>query len=412
MFTSTFLCSYIYVPVAEHRYETIRRERATKEVEENRNLNPSKPPPESLSRSVTSLNKINWAPEVAELRLICREILAVIQKGDAAPDTEGNKPRPWTPMMCAAAINDTDTMKRLLREGSDINCGNKSGTTPLMLAAQLNVVDSVAFLLQNGADLEQVDMHGFPAISYATSLPLPEELAESLSSYISDGDTAFERRLNAEKLLKLAARYGNKGLNSVLDENVMETGAAEKAEWVRYHSLLESHGLSRIETNWQLLNSIKNAGNRLNCAANETFQTDNIAESDSETESEIAEKEAYMAILEQKRIERERKAELESLRCPICTLQTPCPHFLNPNTLKKLIDGGYKPPPKVTIIRDGSILTKKQIAFLTERVLKESGLNDRKMDRTLDTLRAYQKRIAELVRSLSLILHNCTSVLW
>jgi hypothetical protein len=386
----------IYEPVAEHRYVTMRAEREAKNATDSAPVSPSKPAPKLLPRSVTSLNKIHWEPAVQELRLLSREMLAMVQSGSAAPDTEGTKPRPWTIMMCAAAINDTDTMKRLLREGCDVNCGNKSGTTALMVASQLNVVDSIAFLLQNGADLNQVDMHGHPAMAYATSLPLPAALSESFSSFMSDGDTEFAKRLNAAKLLKLAAGYGSKGLNSVLDNNVLETGPQEKAEWVRYHSLLETHGLSRIETNWQLQNSIKNASNRLGGVAGEVFQAGLPDDSESETESELADRDAYLALLETKRLAREHQEHLETLRCPICTLLTPCPHFLNPITLSKLIEGGYKPPPKVSIIRDGSILTKKQVAFLTERVLRESGLDDRKTDRTLTRLRDYQKRITQL----------------
>jgi len=55
-----------------------------------------------------------------------KDMVDLVQKGYTDPNGEAlSKPLPWTPLMCAVAINDFRTAKILIREGASINHPNK-----------------------------------------------------------------------------------------------------------------------------------------------------------------------------------------------------------------------------------------------------------------------------------------------
>jgi hypothetical protein len=52
--------------------------------------------------------------------------LTIYIQGYTDPNTEAlSKPLPWTPLMCAVAINDLRSTKLLVRQGGDPNHPNK-----------------------------------------------------------------------------------------------------------------------------------------------------------------------------------------------------------------------------------------------------------------------------------------------
>lgn len=68
--------------------------------------------------------------------------------------------RGYQPLHDAAAANDVDALRRLLRQGADLDCATRSGFTPLHLAAQEGATAACEALLAAGARVDPVNSYG------------------------------------------------------------------------------------------------------------------------------------------------------------------------------------------------------------------------------------------------------------
>lgn len=89
-----------------------------------------------------------------------------------------------TPLGTAIIKGDTETVKKFVEYGADVN-EKSNGMTPLMLAARYNRVDIIKFLLSKGANLKTTNEKGLTALKYAQISNAPEAEAvikEALNS--------------------------------------------------------------------------------------------------------------------------------------------------------------------------------------------------------------------------------------
>lgn len=71
-----------------------------------------------------------------------------------------------TPLCVAIMKGDTETVKKFIEYGADVN-EDSNGMTPLMVAARFNKVEIIALLISKGADVKAVNEKGFTALKYA-----------------------------------------------------------------------------------------------------------------------------------------------------------------------------------------------------------------------------------------------------
>jgi uncharacterized protein len=71
-----------------------------------------------------------------------------------------------TPLCMAIMKGDTETVKKFIEYGADVN-ELSNGLTPLMLAARFNKVEIISLLISKGADVKAKDEKGFTALKYA-----------------------------------------------------------------------------------------------------------------------------------------------------------------------------------------------------------------------------------------------------
>jgi len=67
----------------------------------------------------------------------------------------------------AAELGNKDYVKKLIKQGADINSVDANGNTALMNAAKSGNQDILNYLVEKGADLNMVDAHGRTALHYA-----------------------------------------------------------------------------------------------------------------------------------------------------------------------------------------------------------------------------------------------------
>lgn len=82
-----------------------------------------------------------------------------------------------TPLAVAIMKGDTDTVKKFIEYGADVD-EKSNGMTPLMVAARYNRVDIIALLLEKGANVKTVNEKGLTALKYAQASKAAE--AEAL----------------------------------------------------------------------------------------------------------------------------------------------------------------------------------------------------------------------------------------
>jgi ankyrin repeat protein len=94
----------------------------------------------------------------------CRPVLARygFGAGDYRPSAE-------VALFDAALAGRTDTVRKLLAEGADVNWRNAAGWTPLMIAAAEKHLDTVQVLLAAKADPNQRNAYGRTALMFASS---------------------------------------------------------------------------------------------------------------------------------------------------------------------------------------------------------------------------------------------------
>ncbi|KOS04939.1 ankyrin [Flavobacterium akiainvivens] len=71
-----------------------------------------------------------------------------------------------TPLAIAIMKGDTETVKKFIEYGADVN-EKSNGMTPLMVAARYNRVDIIKLLLDKGANLKAADEKGLTALKHA-----------------------------------------------------------------------------------------------------------------------------------------------------------------------------------------------------------------------------------------------------
>lgn len=89
-----------------------------------------------------------------------------------------------TPLAIAIMKGDTETVKKFIEYGANVN-EKSNDMTPLMIAARYNRVDIIKLLLENGASLKTVNEKGLTALKYAQI------------SNASDAEAAIKEALNA-----------------------------------------------------------------------------------------------------------------------------------------------------------------------------------------------------------------------
>lgn len=71
-----------------------------------------------------------------------------------------------TPLCVAIMKGDTESVKKFIEYGADVNEGS-NGMTPLMVAARFNKVEIINLLISKGARVDDKDEKGFTALKYA-----------------------------------------------------------------------------------------------------------------------------------------------------------------------------------------------------------------------------------------------------
>lgn len=347
--------------------------------------------------------------KIVALSEFLHEMVENIRKGTAAANTEAlAKPLPWTPLMCAVALNDVKQVKKLIRNGADVNHPNMQGTTSLMLACQLQNLDMLQELVELGANLDLTDNCGYTALAYASSFPTPSNMQKSEVDVITEGGSAGEMRRDASEMIKFIAKKGLaklKQLEKEAAENPLyATQAGENESKIndvisrhdlinqkRAIKLLERQGLSHVVTDKQMTHALSSTKWRLKKIRRE-------GEEDVESEEEKEEV-----------VEEEEEEKVVHLRCPICTLIPPCSHFMKETTLRKFLNKNLAAEEEENAAKEekaqqdvspadlarlgaaaGKLLKEKRKKAAADKVLKEVGIFDRSTDRSFTFSQKYR----------------------
>ncbi len=81
-----------------------------------------------------------------------------------------------SPFCMAIVKGDTETVKKLIELGSDVN-EKSNGMTPLMFAARYNRVDIIKLLVEKGANIKTKDSKGYNAMKFAKLSNAKEAIA-------------------------------------------------------------------------------------------------------------------------------------------------------------------------------------------------------------------------------------------
>lgn len=340
-----------------------------------------------------------------------KDMLVEMRKGVVNPNCESDaKPFSFTPLMCAVLLNDTRSVKLMIREGADPNYANRFGMTALMLGSQVGSLESVVEMLIMGGDITAVDNEGYTAYAYCNSLPVPSNVDRSSIGVITEGDVDGPKRMTSYELLKLSETYKSDALKDSLQQSINESTPDLVENHYRFLRLLEKYGLSRLETNHQLYDQTRTSQWRIDSSANQKLAVLQI-EDNGETSIEKHEREMYEAIMEKKRQEQDdmnlngkSKVDDDMVRCPICTLWVPCSHFMRASTVKKFYNKTSNTNGVVVANSDSESLQSSNsslVAFkgrsLTikdkrQDILNEAHIGDRKTDRSLTLVNVYRPR--------------------
>eukprot|EP01041_Mallomonas_annulata_P002165 gene2165-4214_t len=311
---------------------------------------------------------------VEELHTKLQFILDTLKEGNCTSDIEASKkPIPWTPLMCAVALNEVIIMRRIIREGADINYQNSLGTTPLMLAAQLNNIEALVELLVMNAHIDTIDHEGYTALAYASTLPLPAAMDKTFLHIMTDGKEEYTKRICAEDFLRMAIKNGTaKGIRELLEKNTADTSEEARQVHDAVSALMESRGLTVIDsdfrvkkdlktTSWRLLEESDDNDNNNNNdydSSIPSFSNDRIRRRNIETDSDSDSEVYNNSSREKGTVMPEESSDVYGivdvnvndvnsppvhvqiqpvLRCPKCTLPVPCTHFYTELRLKRYL---------------------------------------------------------------------------
>ena len=363
-------------------------------------------------------NNDKTAADVDDLLAKVREIVEHVRQGNAYPSQEApEKPLPWTPLMCACAVNDIRSIRLLCHEGADPNHCNRHGTTALMLAAQLNNVDAICELLHLGADKEVTDNEGFTALAYCSSLPLPVALSRSVINVMYNGDTEGKKRFCSEDVLKLAMQHSIDDVKIRVQENKVQTSDEALRRELLHRVLLERNGLSRVESMDDMLEQLTGMTWRVDVDTSEFSHadSDDLSGSLNGVFGAAEEDETFLADMYDNQAAVKKMAEqqeddsksIDAVRCPLCTLVVPCKHFFKVNSVTEFVEKKMSGKSDYFTQSKSSITgaSKRLVAFkkskmankvfedMASAVLAEAGLNDRHTDRNYE---AYVKRFGKV----------------
>ena len=101
------------------------------------------------------------------LALVAFSNVAIAETVETAPKFELVKAYiNTTPLGTAICKRDSETAKKLIEYGANIN-EKSNGMTPLMIAARYNNVEIIKILIEKGANLKTLDDKGLSALKYA-----------------------------------------------------------------------------------------------------------------------------------------------------------------------------------------------------------------------------------------------------
>lgn len=325
-----------------------------------------------------------------------------IRKGVMGPNTEAAaKPLPWTPLMCAVAINDVRKVKLMIRDGSDPNYRNRDGMTSVMLAAEIQCIEVLVEMLTMGADLNLADNQGYTALAYANALPLPSNMQQDGVAVLLGEDTDGPKKIDSAAILKMAQKCGVGDLRRRVEENAMEASRDSVIGHFQFMRLLEAAGMKRMETLRHIHEQVVTADWRIEASDDDKRRRDNF----SETSSEARERELY-----EKRLKVTNLDEDTSLRCPVCTLTLPCAHFFKVDILKAYLakqekengTTGSKFLDAIAAAQERMKGRKLKQASAQQAILDEAGIGDRRTDRSVTLMKKYRLKEMELDRQLLL----------
>lgn len=130
------------------------------------------------------------------------------------------KPSPETnEMLLQAAIDgDVEEVRRILREGAEIETRNTLGETALHLACRFNHKDIVLLLLKEGANIEARDNDEWTPLISALALAYYYPNAEVISKLLEEKADVNAQDNDGDTPLIIAARYGDADMvSSILD---------------------------------------------------------------------------------------------------------------------------------------------------------------------------------------------------
>lgn len=372
------------------------------------------------------------------LRSNLAEMLSLIRQGYTNPNIDiAAHPIAWTPMMCAVALNDSRSIKILYREGGDPNYPNKDGTTPVMLAAQLQHNQALIDLLSIGGDLQILDNMGFSPLAYSTSLPLPTIMDRSYADIMTNDDVGGPKILSSEDVIKAALlelpgidpskekerdrdrptgkiggstalQTATDRLKELLTKNEQEASPENVETQSKFLQLLHLYGLTPIREVANVDHQLKSAKWRMVDKPDESDDSKNRPDSshsqkveeDDFADDTFGDEARRKYEEEQERIRKEKEEHLKKmdpnvLRCPICTLTPPCPHFFKIDSLLSYIKKnasvqvvGHSSSSGPAFRMSRKVKTKNRM----KEVLEETELDDRETDRSATLAKKYQQR--------------------
>jgi len=107
------------------------------------------------------------------------------------------KKRIWTPLHLAASKRQCKAVRKLLRNGADVNARDKHGRTPLHAAAGSGGKDGVGLLLDAGANVNARDNDGETPLHWA----MRSGAAEAVDALIAAGARVNIRSVKGETAL-------------------------------------------------------------------------------------------------------------------------------------------------------------------------------------------------------------------
>jgi cytohesin len=153
----------------------------------------------------------------------------------------------------AVESHDLKTVKRLIRDGADVNARNKDGQTPLHIAALVARADIANLLIEGGADINAKEEHGWTPLHQAcANSRWAASVAELLISKGADIHTVTN---DGYAPLHAAARGGNAGLVRLLIEKGADVNAQTKSGDTPLHWAAQACRYDQAETVEALLSA-------------------------------------------------------------------------------------------------------------------------------------------------------------